>query len=202
MRSSIPVVTVDYVHYNCTAVSSNNIKGMEELLHYVYKNGHRAIAYIHGQRNSYVTRERLATYYRVMEELHLEVSEEYVTQAAYLDPKLAAEKTKELLHLKVRPTCILYPDDTSLIGGRNVIIESGLKIPDDISIVGYDGIKVFQLLHPQITTIGQATDQIGQEAAKRLIYAIENTKISLVERVVIEGTLYEGKSVKKINRFV
>lgn len=199
MRSSLPVVTIDYVHYNCTAVSSNNVKGMEELLHYVYRNGHRKIAYIHGQKSSYVTRERLATYYRIMEEFNLDTVGEYIREAAYLEPKLAAKQTKELLKLQDRPTCILYPDDTSLIGGRNVIIEAGLRIPEDISIVGYDGIKVFQLLHPQITTIGQATDQIGQEAAKRLIYSIENAKISLVERVVIEGTLYEGKSVKKLN---
>ena len=51
MNSAFPVVTIDYTHYNCTAVCSNNVKGMEELLKYIYKKGHRKIAYIHGQKN-------------------------------------------------------------------------------------------------------------------------------------------------------
>ena len=69
MNSAFPVVTIDYTHYNCTAVCSNNVKGMEELLKYIYKKGHRKIAYIHGQKNSNVTRERLTSFYRTMEEL-------------------------------------------------------------------------------------------------------------------------------------
>lgn len=87
-----------------------------------------------------------------------------------------------------------------MIGGRNVIIESGLKIPDDISIAGYDGIGMSQLLHPKITTISQNTDEIGKEAARRLIGIIENPKTTLIERVVIEGSLLPGQSVEKPKR--
>lgn len=56
MNSEIPVVTIDYVHHNCTAVTSNNIQGMEDLVKYIYSQGHRKIAYIHGQEGSSVTR--------------------------------------------------------------------------------------------------------------------------------------------------
>lgn len=198
MNSDLPVVTIDYIHYNCTAVSSNNVKGMEELVRYIYGKGHRRVAYIHGQNYSYVTKERLASFYRVSEELQIEVPEEYVRTAAYLETKGAAIQTRELLKLKEPPTCILYPDDTSLIGGRNVIIEAGLRIPDDISVAGYDGIQMSQLLHPKIATISQDTDRIGKEAAKRLIGSIENPKTTLVERVVIEGILLPGQSVGQI----
>lgn len=48
-NNRIPVVTIDYLHQNCTAVSSNNVNGMEELVRYIYGKGHRKIAYIHGQ---------------------------------------------------------------------------------------------------------------------------------------------------------
>ncbi|MFQ9087890.1 MAG: LacI family DNA-binding transcriptional regulator [Roseburia sp.] len=195
MDSNLPEVTIDYIHYNCTAVCSNNVKGMEDLVRYVYSRGHRRIAYIHGQTNSYVTKDRLASFYRVCEELKLDVPEEYVRTAAYLETKGTAVQTRELLELDDPPTCILYPDDTSLIGGRNVIIESGRKIPGDISIAGYDGILMSQLLHPKITTISQNMDEIGREAARRLITAIENPKTTFIERVVIEGTLLPGQSV-------
>lgn len=200
MNSDLPVVTIDYIHYNCTAICSNNVKGMEELLRYIYSKGHRKIAYIHGQNFSYVTKDRLASFYRVCKELGLEIPEEYVRTAAYLETKGTAIQTRELLELPDPPTCIIYPDDTSLIGGRNVIIESGLKIPDDISIAGYDGIGMSQLLHPKITTISQNTDEIGKEAARRLIGIIENPKTTLIERVVIEGSLLPGQSVEKPKR--
>ena len=191
MNSDLPVVTIDYVHHNCTAVSSNNIQGIEDLVKYIYQQGHRKIAYIHGQENSYVTKDRLASFYRTMDELGLEVPDEY------LETKEAARQTRELLNLADVPTCIIYPDDTALIGGRNVIIEMGLRIPRDISVAGYDGTRISQLLHPKLTTIRQNTELIGSEAAKRLIGTIEKPRTTLVERVVIEGSLVPGQSVGK-----
>lgn len=195
MNSELPVVTIDYVHHNCTAVTSNNIQGIEELVKYIYSQGHRKIAYIHGQEGSTVTRERLASFYRTVDELGLELPENYIRTANYLEIQGAAEQTKELLNLPNPPSCIIYPDDTSLIGGRNVIIKRGMKIPQDISVAGYDGTMMSQLLYPKLTTISQNTELIGEEAAKRLIGTIEKPKTTLVERVVIEGCLIPGQSV-------
>ena len=157
MNSELPVVTIDYVHHNCTAVTSNNIQGMEELVKYIYSQGHRKIAYVHGQEGSSVTRERLTSFYRTVENLNLKLPDEYIREAQYLETKGAAKQTKELLNLQDPPTCIIYPDDTSLIGGRNVIFEMGLRIPRDISIAGYDGTMISQMLHPKLTTIRQNT---------------------------------------------
>ncbi|MBO5303896.1 MAG: LacI family DNA-binding transcriptional regulator [Lachnospiraceae bacterium] len=198
MNSDLPVVTIDYVYHNCTAVSSNNILGMEELIKYIYEQGHRKIAYIHGQNGSFVTKDRLASFYRTIDELDIEVPDEYIRTAEYLKTAEAARQTRELLALKNPPTCIIYPDDTALIGGRNVIMEMGLKIPEDISVAGYDGTRMSQLLHPKLTTIQQNTEMVGREAAIRLINTIEKPKTTLVERVVIEGNLIHGQSVGKL----
>ena len=183
MNSELPVVTIDYVHHK-----------------YIYSQGHRKIAYIHGQDGSYVTRDRLASFYRTVDELGLVIPDEYIRTADYLETKGAAKQTKELLNLQDAPTCIIYPDDTSLIGGRNVIIEMGLRIPKDISVAGYDGTRMSQLLHPKLTTIRQNTEIIGTEAAARLIHTIEQPRTTLVERVVIEGSLIPGKSVGEIRK--
>lgn len=198
MCSDIPIVTIDYVHYNCTAVCSNNIKGIQMLLRYVYEKGHRRIAYIHGQSFSNVTKDRVTSFYQEMERLQLEVPDDYVLESEYLNANQAATMTRILLSLKVPPTCILYSDDTALIGGRNVLNERNLRIPEDISIAGYDGTKVSQLVQPKITTIKQNTDEVGREAARRLIKKIQNPKTTLVERVIIDGTLIEGQSVGEV----
>lgn len=200
MCSDIPIVTIDYVHYNCTAVSSNNVKGIQNLVRYAYDKGHRRIAYIHGQKFSNVTKDRVTSFYREMELLHLQVPDEYMMECEYLNAKQAAFCTEKLLELKEPPTCILYCDDTALIGGKNVLDERGLRIPEDISIAGYDGTKVSQLVHPKLTTIKQNTEEVGAEAARRLIKKIQNPKTTLVERVIIDGSLMEGQSVAQVRR--
>lgn len=198
MNSDLPVVTIDYVHHNCTAVSSNNIQGMEDLVKYIYQQGHRKIAYIHGQEGSCVTKDRLASFYRTADELGISIPDAYIRTASYLETKEAEKQTKELLKLQKPPTCIIYPDDTAFIGGRNVIMEMGLRIPEDISVAGYDGTRISQLLHPKLTTIRQNTELIGSEAANRLIGRIEKPRTTLIERVVVEGSLVPGQSVGKI----
>ena len=195
LQSNIPIVTVDYVYHNCTVVSSNNVKGMNELVRYIYSKGHRKIAYIYGEKHSAVTRDRLTSFFQTMESFNLNVPDDYLKEGEYLDTRLVAKATRELLNLPDPPTCILYPDDTALIGGINVIDEMGLKVPDDISIAGFDGTKVSQMMSPKITTIRQNTRKIGEEAVKRLVQRIEQPKTTLVERVIINGELLVGESV-------
>ncbi len=199
MNSDLPIVTIDYVHYNCVSVSSNNVLGMNDLLHYIIGMGHRRIAYIHGQSHSFVTKERLTAFYQTMDEQGIDVPEEYIRESCYLEVESCERYTRELLKLSNSPTCIMYPDDTALIGGLNAIRDLGLSIPDDISVAGYDGTNLSGLLYPTLTTIKQNTDQIGKEAASRLIRIIEKPKTTLVERVAVEGTLVKGQSVGRID---
>jgi len=117
----------------------------------------------------------------------------------YRDPETTAILTRQLLNLKERPTCILFPDDFSCIGGINAIKQYGLRIPDDISVAGYDGILLSQFLEPKLTTIRQDTETIGRSAAEKLIAMIENPKASIIERVVVEGRILIGNSVKKLD---
>jgi len=197
VRSDIPTVTIDHVFDNRTAILSDNVNSMRDIVHYVYNMGHRRIAFIHGERTS-VTIKRLGSFHRTCEELGISVPDEYVKPAHYHDPKMCAQATKELLALPERPTCILYPDDFSFIGGRNVIEKEGLSIPDDISVVGYDGIYLSQVLRPRLTTWKQDTEAIGREAAAKLIETIVNPKAALLEQVVVPGELIEGSSVLKL----
>lgn len=198
MNSKIPMVTIDYIHHNCTSISSNNTKGIYELVGYAAECGHEKIAYIHGQMHSFVTKERIKAYKMKLEELGIPIREEYIKEAVYKKAEETREKTFELLNLPDPPTCILYPDDSSLIGGLNAINELGLKVPDDISIIGYDGNILSTLLYPTVATVFQDNDLIGSEAAKRLIKEIEKGKKSFVERVVIEGKLIKGQSIRKM----
>ena len=195
--SNIPLVTIDHVFNNRTSIVSDNIAGMRDLLTYIYECGHRRIAYIHGL-DSAVTNSRLSSFYRTAEQLGLDIPDEYVLEAPYRSTEGTARMTEKLLDLKTPPTCILYPDDFSAFGGINVIRERGLTIAKDISIAGYDGIRIGRHIDPVLTTLRQDTASIGEKAGEKLIELIEKPKSAIVERVVIKGEVYKGASVGRI----
>ena len=102
------------------------------------------------------------------------------------------------MDLKEPPTCIIYPDDLSVTGGINALRSRGLNVPDDISVAGYDGIKLSQMLNPRITTVKQDTDTIGRTAARELINEIEKPKNAFAKRVMVQGEVLPGESVGKV----
>lgn len=197
INSSMPVVTIDHVYPNRTAIVSDNSAGLEKIVEYIYSQGHRKIAFIHGEMTS-VTRDRLKSFYDTCEKLNIFVPNDYVKTAQYHIPKFSGLATRELLALDERPTCIIYPDDYSFMGGMTEIEKHGLKIPEDISVVGYDGIYLSKILRPILTTYIQDSDEIGNKAALKIIEQIENPKDFLPESIVIKGKLAVGETVKKI----
>ena len=197
-RSDIPVVTIDYIFNNRMAVVSDNVNGMNQLLTYVYDKGHRRIAYIHGA-DSAGTQSRLTSFYKTAKDLGLEIPEEYILEAAYRNTKETFKRSLELLDLPQPPTCILYPDDFASYGGMNAIQARGLRIPEDISVVGYDGIPAARHIEPKLTTLKQDTERIGSEAARSLISLIEEPKSTPIQVIMIGGRVLEGHSVKDLN---
>ena len=198
VASEIPTVTLDFVFDNRTSVLSDNIGGMSALVNYVYSKGHRRIAFIHGEDTS-VTQKRLISFYKTCASLGIHVPEYYVKPALYHDPKSSGLATRELLSLPDRPTCILYPDDFSFIGGMNELERQGISIPEDMSVAGYDGILLSQVLRPRLTTYRQDAEAMGREAAAKLVEAIEQPKTCLPQQIMVSGQLLEGDTVKDIN---
>ena len=104
----------------------------------------------------------------------------------------------ELMQLPERPTCILFPDDYSYVGGQNALAQMGLQIPEDVSVMGYDGIHLARVLG--LTTYRQDTEALGRIAAERLISLIEHPKTTLVDRIMVSGELIPGKTVKRLTK--
>lgn len=198
VRGDIPVITIDHIFDNTSAVISDNVGGMKDLVKYIFDRGHRKVAYIHGV-SSAVTTARVTSFYRTAQEYGIEIPDEYVLEAPYRDTRSAYERTLELLDLPERPTCIMYPDDFAAFGGIRAISERGLRIPEDISIAGYDGLRIGRHVTPRLTTLRQDTERIGRTAADRLVNMIENPKTTLIQHYMVTGVLYEGESVADIS---
>ncbi len=197
VRSNLPIISLDHAFNNRAAILSDNMRGMESLVRYVYGKGHRRIAYIHGNPTA-VTENRLMGFYRACEALGLAIPNEYITECEYHEPVSCYKATKRLLALPERPTCILFSDDYSYIGGINAIYEAGLRVPEDISIVGYDGIHMAKMVSPKLTTWQQNTAELGRLAAERLIDRIEHPHTTPPKHITVQGRLLEGETVRQI----
>ena len=114
----------------------------------------------------------------------------------YHNPACCEEVTRRLLQREDRPTCIIFPDDYSFMGGHNAIVEAGLKMPEDVSAMGYDGINLARLMH--LTTYTQNATTIGATSARKLIELVEDPSSANREPVLIHGGLMEGTSVKEL----
>jgi len=73
-----------------------------------------------------------------------------------------------------------------------------LRIPEDVSVAGYDGIRAARHLEPKLTTVRQDTERIGSIAATQLINLIDKPKTTIVEQIIVPGRVEEGKSVARI----
>lgn len=199
MKSNIPMVSIDHISENHLSVVSDNEAGMRQLVEYIAGKGHTKIAYIYGD-SSDVTSIRLKTFKETLVRLNIKIRSEFLLQGRYHDTKCTELLVKQVLSCSDRPTCIILPDDFAAIGAINALEEFGLSVPEDISIAGYDGIVLSQVLRPKLTTIRQDTERLGAEAAKRLIALINKEINNDSAPVSVKGSLLEGASVKNLNR--
>ncbi len=198
VASKIPIVMIDYAYNECSSVNSDNEYAISEMVKYAYEMGHRKIAFIHGE-TSIVTKIRISSFYRSCDRLGIEVKDEYVKEGLYHDPKSAERITYELLDMKDPPTFIFYQDDFAFIGGMHAFENRGIEIAKDISVAGFDGMNLSQVMRPRLMTWKQNTVEMGKESVKLLIEAVEKPKMYIPRTVEVRGELLKGKSVKNLN---
>ena len=194
-ESGIPCVTIDHIYKRVPAVLSDNETGMQKLVEYAIKKGHRRIAFIHGHDNSLVTSTRVSQFHNTMAYHDLPVPPEYLKQGLYDAIGLTRKLVLELLRLPERPTCILLPDDVAYLGAQEAAWEMNLRISEDIAFGGYDGIPLTQAMSPRLTTIRQSSEDIGQTAAKRLIELIESPEAASRKPTIFPVELIEGGTI-------
>lgn len=197
VNSKLPVVVIDHIFNEAISILSDNMDGMRQLTQYIINQGHTDIAFIHGT-NSSVTHNRLVSFYQVLQDNNITIPKEFVQEGIYRDSDTAAVLTQRLLDLEKQPTCIIAPDDYSALGVMNTIRRNGLRVPEDVSVAGYDGISLSQGLEPKLTTIRQDTDKVGTEAARQLINLIENPMSTSIAKIDMKVQLIPGSSV--VNR--
>lgn len=195
--SEIPTITIDYQFDAHSCVMSNNVQGNYDLVKYLVEMGHRRIACIQGEKTS-VTVRRMSGFNKAVREFGLKIPDTYKKESRYHDVGRTMKAAQEILSLPDPPTAIMFPDDYTAIGCRPLFESLGIRIPEDISITGYDGIPLSQETRPRLTTLKQGAETIGTRAAEKLVDLIENKDSQIVEEIVVNGELLKGETVRRL----
>jgi len=152
----VPHLVVDYRH------------GIQQALEHLAALGHTDIAFITGPKSNTSSQKRLMAFKAAMHALHLPVEAKRIVTGDY---KLeAGQRALEvLMQQKTLPTAIVCANDMMAIGAQNAASMHGLRIPEDISIVGFDDIHIAEFMSPPLTTVRMSCTDLGQAAVNVLI---------------------------------
>ena len=185
-RSDIQIPHMD-------TVSNDDVAGTGLAVDYLVKLGHSKIVCLSGGDNP-TSKARVQGYLQAMARNALDGSTKVVEGG--LTDAAGFSAAKEAL--KFDPTALVVANDLAAMGAIAAIQEAGLQVPEDVSIIGYDGISLGGLKNVELTTISQPLSQLGSLAATRLVERIENprdpaTQIRVSAELLVRGTVSHPK---------
>ena len=170
LESDFPVICFDYSGEKAYGVSSNNYECTVELTQHLLDLGHRHIVNILGESN-YVTSDRRDAFLNTVKKAGLN-GEKMVVSGQYYSAEAMYDQVQAIMRERKDTTAIMFPDDHSAIGGVKGLQDMGYRIPEDISVTGYDGIEISHLIKPKLTTVEQDTLTCGKKLAENLLSLI------------------------------
>ena len=170
---TIPCVTMNgyCLDKSITAFTTDEIYGGKIATQLLLKAGHKRIGFINGEMWMDAARERLVGYKKALKNSSIPFDEGIVRDGNWR-PDSGYKHTMELLSNPNPPTAIFCGNDLIALGAYEAIRAKGLKIPEDISIVGYDDQEIARYLHPPLTTIRLPYYEMGQQSVLHLIELI------------------------------
>lgn len=195
----IPIVLIDRLINNisCDVVLVDNLNASYNAVEQLIVNGHRRIGIIVGPKNIYTAQERLKGYIRVHEDYRLEVDPclikygDYKIQSGY-------DLLQELMGIDPPPTAIYVTNYEMTVGSIIAINENNIKIPEDLSLIGFDNLDLARIVRPPLSIVVQPVKQIGETAARVLLKRLRSdlSGFPLVARLKTELLLRD--SIKKV----
>jgi len=194
LQSDIPIVVVDAWQPEMNRVIVDDVEGGRLATNHLLELGHHRIGflsdYLKNPFNFVSMQYRFDGYLQALEDAGLEFNPEYQEEGA-LGGREAYQKAVSLLTLANRPTAIFAASDTHAIGVLKAAHDLGIKVPEELSVIGYDDIRDAEYLH--LTTVRQHLFEMGVEGANMLLNELkepadEPLEVCLPTQLVVRGT--------------
>jgi LacI family transcriptional regulator len=187
----IPYVLIDF-HSDTPSVPclrSTNWQGAREATNHLIALGHRRIGYIAGRRNDRIAETREHGYRSALAEAHIPFAPELLADGDY-SWTAGFRAAQQLLSLDNPPTAVFASSDLMAFGAIAAIYASGLRVPEDVSIVGFDDLPMAATIHPPLTTMRQPLYDMGRMAAQMIVSLVNgqdvvSRQIELPTRLIV-----------------
>ncbi|MBI1882539.1 MAG: LacI family DNA-binding transcriptional regulator [Chloroflexi bacterium] len=178
LPSTFPLVTIDphVQEDNFPSVISTNRAGALAVMEYLISLGHRRIGFIGGRPDLQSAIRRQQGYEDGLRQANLPLAPELIQPGDY-GRKTGADCARKLLSLPNPPTAIFAANDQSAIGVMEAAAEAGVRIPEDLSLVGFDNIPETAFTQPPLTTVNQFIEELGYRATKLLVDLIQGKSL-------------------------
>ena len=190
IERNVPYVLVDAyeVPDDASMVSVDHIRGAYMAVRHCIECGHSCIAFVGGDPKIPPVQMMLAGYKRAMSEAGLKYDPGWICQET-LEMEGGYLAMSKLLDSKNPPTAALFASDLTAIAGMRLLEERNKKIPQDFSIIGYDDIRMGELVTPALTTVAQDKYELGRISARILIHEIKSDQNHMHQKVVLQPQL-------------
>ena len=184
-KSGIPIVTATFHYPGINAVHVNEEIASRDAVNHLIGLGHRRIVMISGDGFTF-GRQRAEGFFQALTEADIRCDESRVVFVRHYTPEFGMYGMRELLLRKGRHgfTSLFAATDELAIGAIRVLSDEGLRVPEDISVVGFDDIDIAQYMSPRLTTISQPLPEIGENTALALHRQITGGKFSEEEHTL------------------
>ena len=192
---SLPLVVMDwwFTELNADKILDNSEHGGYLATKSMVDAGHQKIGIITGNLRKSVAKNRLQGYKKALSEANIVLNPDWIVES-HFDFEGGIVGTQKLLSLSDRPTAIFCCSDTIAIGAYQAIQNQGLRIPQDISIMGYDDIELARYLFPSLSTISQPKAELGKLAVETLLQRIQEPNENY-RTLVLEPTCILRESI-------
>lgn len=173
--AGMPIVSVDrsLAHGAIDTVEVDNRQGAFEAVDHLLRLGHRRVAMITGRQNVSTSRDRRLGYEEALAAHNLPVRPDYIRVGDYKQASGHA-LARELLALPERPTALFVSNNLMTVGAMEAIHKQGLRIPEDMAIIGFDDLPWAEALDPPLTVVRQPAYEVGRAAAELLLKRLGN----------------------------
>ena len=198
--SSVPMVVMDWgPNVDTDIIEDNSFTGGYIATKHLIDCGHKAIGLIAGELDKTTARTRYEGFVKAMNEANLSIHENWIMEG-FFEPEDGYECMNKILSQDNLPTAVFCCNDVMALGAISAITEKGLRVPDDISIIGYDNIHSSRFYAPPLTTIHQSKSRLGAQAVNLLFERIANKDNNNHEkhRIAIHPELVLRKSVRTL----
>ncbi len=182
-KLDLPIVLVDYSfrRKRLSSVLIDNRKGIELAMRHLIGGGHKKIAFIGGDLQHPSIAERFDSYRETLEEFGLPFNPGMVATAECdTGIRNGYNAIAAILQRGVKPTAVVAANDAMAIGCMRYAKAAGLRLPEDLAVVGFDDIEMGSLVEPRLTTVRVFKEQIGKLAVERLVESIRSESKTVV----------------------